>query len=288
MFSINRSCGCKGTQSCSLCQRSNDHPKLYINKDEHRERSKTLFKHIDKDKEHCKHHQEEDDFDQHISLWDDCDKERCKCEQHKKRKCKCHHCEKKSCKCEHCDEHKCKCEYEMHECKWDDCVVNHCECDFCEIKLCEYDFMDEDSCEYVHKPCPDEVKGYDLCRKKEELKCFKHCGPISQPCDSIFYNHFTSRANMDFSGLIVVKNTGNPNSGCAMKVCVTDRAGTSIVAIVNPGASVPIFVEGLITLEIACFRNESENPATTLCCGEVIFDLEYCTTRYVSHHHDEL
>lgn len=127
--------------------------------------------------------------------------------------------------------------------------------------------------------CPDRIKGFNLCRKRNELRCFKHCEPISQPCDTLFYNYFTSRTNFEFSGLVVVTNTGNPTSGCSMQVRVTDRAGTAVVATVSAGASVPIFVEGLISLDIACLPNAVELPVPATCSGEVIFDLEYCATK---------
>ncbi|MFG6495664.1 hypothetical protein P8610_09920 [Fictibacillus sp. UD] len=130
-----------------------------------------------------------------------------------------------------------------------------------------------------HKHCPDKIKGFDLCKKKKELKCFKHCSPISQPCDEIFYNQFTSRADMDFSGLIVVVNSGNITNGCSMEVQVTDSAGTSTVAVINPGASVPIFTDSLISLDIKCFKNESENPLPGTCSGEIKYDLEYYLER---------
>ncbi|MFI8684562.1 S-Ena type endospore appendage [Rossellomorea sp. NPDC077527] len=146
--------------------------------------------------------------------------------------------------------------------------------------------MYEDKCEELPKHCPEEIKGLDLCKKKEEMKCFKHCAPISQPCDCQSYNHFTSRANLEFSGLIVVKNTGNPTSGCAMEVCVTDGCGSDLVAIVTPGSSVPVFVEGLISLDIACGKERCKQPGPGTCTGEIIFDLEYCITTYVTHPHD--
>lgn len=127
------------------------------------------------------------------------------------------------------------------------------------------------------EPCPDRVKGFNLCKKRNELRCFKHCEPISQPCDTSFYNYFTSRTNAEFSGLIVVTNT-RTTSGCSMQVQVTDRLGTTLVATVNPGASVPIFVEALISLDIACVPNAAPAvPAT--CEGEIIFDLEYCASK---------
>lgn len=66
-----------------------------------------------------------------------------------------------------------------------------------------------------------------------------------------------------------------------MKVRVKDCAGTAVVATVSPGSSVPIFVEGLILLDIACFQAGSEPHCTVGCSGEVIFDLEYCTIKYV-------
>ncbi|MFI8684560.1 S-Ena type endospore appendage [Rossellomorea sp. NPDC077527] len=136
--------------------------------------------------------------------------------------------------------------------------------------------------------CPDRVKGFNLCKKRNELRCFKQCQPISQPCSSAsadplpYFNYFTSRTNFEFSGLVVVTNSGNPTSGCSMRVRVTDRAGggsSQVVANVSPGASVPIFVEGLISLDIACISADSELPVPTTCSGEVIFDLEYCATK---------
>lgn len=130
------------------------------------------------------------------------------------------------------------------------------------------------------EPCPDRVKGFNLCKKRNELRCFKQCQPISQPCDEVFYNYFTSRTNFEFSGLVVVTNTGNPTSGCSMEVRVSDRAGMEmVVATVNPGASIPIFVEGLISLDIACIPNDPELPVPATCSGEIIFDLEYCATK---------
>ncbi|XEE12623.1 S-Ena type endospore appendage [Sporosarcina pasteurii] len=110
---------------------------------------------------------------------------------------------------------------------------------------------------------------------------------MSQPCDCRYYNHFTSRLNLDFSGLVVVKNTGKPACGCSMKVRVTDIAGTSLVATVSPGASVPIFVECLRSLDIACFKHGAETPVTETCSGEVIFDLEYCITRSIPHRNND-
>lgn len=284
MFSINRSCGCSGSQSCKLCRRSDDHPKVYINKNEQREKSRYLFKHDDEDQ--CEHHDKNDhkidDCDKQKCKWDDdCEKDNCKC-GHKKHKCNCHHPDKDNCKWDDCEIKICRGEYyQEHDSICEDCEVLIGECDFCEIMQCDCDERHGDICKIEHKCCKEEVKGLDLCRKKEELRCFKHCGPVSQPCDSIFYNHFTSRANLSFSGLIVVKNTGNLTNGCSMEVRVTDRAGTSTVAIVSPGASVPIFVECLSSLDIACFQNVSEPPVPATCSGEVIFDLEYCTTRYV-------
>ncbi|MCA1060164.1 hypothetical protein LCL96_14595 [Rossellomorea aquimaris] len=131
--------------------------------------------------------------------------------------------------------------------------------------------------------CPDRVKGYNLCKKRNELRCFKQCQPISQPCSDAtapeYFNYFTSRTNFEFSGLVVVSNTGNPTSGCSMLVRVTDRVGTNTVAEVNPGASIPIFVEGLIALEIACVEGDVVLPVPATCSGEIIFDLEYCATR---------
>ncbi|WP_146815599.1 S-Ena type endospore appendage [Halobacillus faecis] len=158
---------------------------------------------------------------------------------------------------------------------------------------CDHDYYDDECeseefcgcyCEPCHKPCPDKVKGFDFCKKKEEIKCFKHCAPISQPCDCCKYNYFTSRANLDFSGLIVVKNTSNLTSNCSMKVCLTDSCGTAGVATVNPGSSVSLFVEGLSSLDISCFKHASETTDKGLCVGEVIFDLEYCTIQYTSDH----
>lgn len=149
-----------------------------------------------------------------------------------------------------------------------------------------YDHHGYEKCEMPKKnwyeekePCPDRVKGFNLCKQRNELRCFKHCEPISQPCDALFYNYFTSRTNFEFSGLVVIKNTGNPTSGCSMQIRVTDRAGTAIVATVSAGASVPIYVEGLTSLDIACLPNEPELPVPATCSGEVIFDLEYCATR---------
>ena len=129
--------------------------------------------------------------------------------------------------------------------------------------------------------CPDRVKGYNLCKKRNELRCFKQCQPISQPCDGTAFNYFTSRTNFEFSGLVVVTNTGNPTSGCSIEVYVTDRAGngSDLVATVSPGASVPVFVEGLISLDIICIPNETELPVPAACSGEIIFDLEYCATK---------
>ncbi|MCH6267741.1 MULTISPECIES: S-Ena type endospore appendage [Neobacillus] len=132
-------------------------------------------------------------------------------------------------------------------------------------------------CNHQHEVCPEKVKGFNLCRRRNELRCFKQCEPISQPCDGLFYNYFTSRTNFEFSGLVVVTNTGNPTSGCSMQVRVTDRAGTAaVVATVSPGASVPIFVEGLTSLDIACVPNPIELPVPSICSGEIRFDLEYC------------
>ncbi|QPC48268.1 S-Ena type endospore appendage [Mangrovibacillus cuniculi] len=179
--------------------------------------------------------------------------------------CGCHH---NDCECDHHKKHHCD------KCKKDDC----CEChECCEEPIIIYD-CDEKECRKCHKK---EVKGLNLCRKKVDFKCFKHCSPISQPCDCIYYNQFTSRANLEFSGLVVVKNTGNTSNGCSMKVCVSDRAGTAVVATVNPGSSVPVFVEGLTSLEIACFQPKDDVPCSVLCVGEIIFDLEYCTIKYV-------
>ncbi|GEN53681.1 S-Ena type endospore appendage [Halobacillus faecis] len=129
--------------------------------------------------------------------------------------------------------------------------------------------------------CPDKVKGFNLCNKRNELRCFKQCQPISQPCGTTdaeleFFNYFTNRTNFNFSGLVVVKNTG----GCSMVVEVTDRVGMgSEVATVNPGASIPIFVEGLVSLDIACNPSEEELLVSPTCDGEIIFDLEYCATK---------
>lgn len=127
--------------------------------------------------------------------------------------------------------------------------------------------------------CPDRVKGFNLCKKRNELRCFKHCQPISQPCDETPYSYFRSRTNFEFSGLVVVTNTVTA-SNCTMDVLVTDRAGTEQVATLNPGASFPIFVEGLINLQIRC--NTPETPpavAEDICSGEIIFDLEYCASK---------
>lgn len=140
---------------------------------------------------------------------------------------------------------------------------------------------EKEECPHEKEKCSDSVKGYNLCGKKIELRCFKHCEPISQPCDESFYNYFTSRTNFEFSGLIVITNTGNPTSGCSMQVGVTDRVGTAIVATVSPGASVPIFVEGITSLDIACFDTVSPPPLPSICSGEIIFDLEYCTSRAI-------
>ncbi|MCA1060166.1 hypothetical protein LCL96_14605 [Rossellomorea aquimaris] len=72
-----------------------------------------------------------------------------------------------------------------------------------------------------------------------------------------------------------------------MKVCVTDRCGPEFVATVNPGSSVPIFVEGLISLDISCFKNVTDLAGAGICNGEVIFDLEYCTTTYIAMPHKD-
>ncbi|WML53364.1 DUF3992 domain-containing protein [Neobacillus sp. PS3-12] len=139
-------------------------------------------------------------------------------------------------------------------------------------------------CHFEHEknPCHNPVKGFNLCRRRQELRCFKHCEPISQPCDSNFQPYFSSRTNIEFSGLIVVTNTGNPTSGCSMSVRITDRLSPAgaVVATVNPGASIPIFVEGITLLEIACIPNPTE-PAAALstCSGEIVFDLDYCASR---------
>jgi hypothetical protein len=170
----------------------------------------------------------------------------------------------------------------------------HCGCKdqeqcTCKSKMGDYPKMAQhgyDKCDMPKKSrydekdhCPSRVTGFNLCRKINELRCFKHCEPVSQPCNETAYNYFTSRTNFDFSGLIVVSNTGNPPSGCAMEVIVTDRAGVSNPIIVNPGASVPIFVEGLISLTIACIPGVEVLPITPTCSGEIIFDLEYCATK---------
>lgn len=174
-----------------------------------------------------------------------------------------------------------------------DSNINDCNCNkecTCKIKKEDHSKMfhhkhekcetSTKSCHEDREHCPDRVKGFNLCKKRNELRCFKQCQPISQPCDSLFYNYFTSRTNFEFSGLIVVSNTGNPTSGCSMLVRVTDRAGTAqVVATVSPGASVPIFVEGLISLDIACVPNDPELPLPSTCSGEVLFDLEYCATK---------
>lgn len=127
--------------------------------------------------------------------------------------------------------------------------------------------------------CPDRVKGFNLCKKLNELRCFKQCQPISQPCDGSFYNYFTSRTNYEFSGLVVITNTGNPTSGCSMRIIVVDRAGTSEEIVVNAGASFPVFVEGLTSLFVACDPNNPPNVNLATCSGEIIFDLEYCATK---------
>ena len=307
MFFINRSCGCRGFQRCNQCHRSVGGPKIYINESICTGKSKSVFKlkHSEKGKHyfehHGKHHCRSDDCEKDKCKCDDCEKHKCKCVDCEKHKCKCEDCGKNKCKCEDCWKDKCKCvDCEKHKCKCEDCGKDKCKCVDCEKHKCKWDGCEEfngdsnifemmlgesddipkDNCNDDHKLCPEEIKGFDFCRKEEELRCFKHCGPISQPCDCNYYNHFTSRSNLDFSGLIVIKNTGNSASGCSMEVRVTDIAGSAIVATVSPGASVPIFVECLRSLDIACFKNES---VTETCSGEVIFDLEYCTTRYVSH-----
>lgn len=180
-------------------------------------------------------------------------------------------------KCDSHNNHTCD-----EECEDDMCERYNCcgceECNECE-KCCR------ESCEPPHhKECPKKIKGFDFCRKKEDIKCFKHCAPISQPCDFCKYNYFTSRANLDFSGLVVVKNTSNLTTGCSMKVCVTDKCGTDGVATVNPGSSVSIFVEELTSLDIICLSHCQEQASTGPCVGEVIFDLEYCTIKYMSNH----
>lgn len=176
-----------------------------------------------------------------------------------------HHSEGKHCGCK--DHEQCTCRKKMRD--HDYFKMDH----HCKNEKPKKNWCDEKD------HCPDRVKGFNLCRKLNELRCFKHCEPISQPCDELFYNYFTSRTNFEFSGLVVVTNTGNPTSGCSMQIRVTDRAGTAIVATVSAGASVPIFVEGLISLDIACFPNEPELPVPATCSGEVIFDLEYCATK---------
>ncbi|MBO9128087.1 S-Ena type endospore appendage [Bacillus sp. 165] len=158
------------------------------------------------------------------------------------------------------------------------------ECDCCEIqvKVCKCD--EEPKCDK-----PIEVKGLNLCHKKE-VKCFKHCSPISQPCNCQFFNHFTSRADIEFSGLIVVKNTGIAACGCYMLVRVTDSKGESVVATVTPESSVPIFVDCLTSLDISCFKHADKSPCTTTCKGEIIFDLEYWAVQCITDHrhgHDE-
>ncbi|MFC4799711.1 MULTISPECIES: S-Ena type endospore appendage [Neobacillus] len=137
----------------------------------------------------------------------------------------------------------------------------------------------KEHCDHEKEKCPDTVKGFNLCRRRNELRCFKQCEPVSQPCDNKYYNYFTSRTNFEFNGLVVVTNTGNPTSGCSMKVSVSDRVGSDVVATVSPGASVPIFVEGLTMLDIKCVPNELELPVPPICSGEIIFDLEYCASR---------
>ncbi len=179
---------------------------------------------------------------------------------------------------------------------------NHCGCkDKCSCNKKREDshmmkhYENSSSCDmkknwsHEKESCPDRVKGFNLCKKRNELRCFKQCQPISQPCNTggdddpiTYYNYFISRTNFEFSGLVVVTNSGNPTSGCTMRVRVTDRAGggaSQVVATVSPGASVPIFVEGLISLDIACVSAETELPVPTTCSGEVIFDLEYCATK---------
>lgn len=168
--------------------------------------------------------------------------------------------EVKMCGCK--EQEECKCKKTFHgKPKWDS------------------DDMHKKQCDHEKKSCADNVKGFNLCRRRNELRCFKHCEPISQPCDTLFYNYFTSRTNFEFSGLIVVTNTGNPTSGCSMQVRVTDRAGTAVVATVSPGASVPLFVEGITSLDIACVPNTVELLVPAICSGEVIFDLEYCASK---------
>lgn len=175
------------------------------------------------------------------------------------------------------EENHCGC---MEECsctniKEDHCYMKHHKRDKCEIP--NQRFFDE--------KCPDRVKGFNLCKKRNELRCFKQCQPISQPCittDPVaadFVNYFKNRTNFEFSGLVVVSNTGNPTSGCSMRIRVTDRAGTNVVATVYPGASIPIFVEGLVSIDIVCVSTETDPVVPATCSGEVIFDLEYCATK---------
>ena len=274
-----KSCGCKGSKRCNHCLKDCDHPKVFINKVESAGHSKRVFKLHERDDCQCqKKHKCHDEV---------CVREKCTCEHHTKVTCTCCRCVKHQSPCSTCEKEICICEHvEKHECRVEECK---CECDGCKRHTIIPDCEDlyEDKCEVRPKHCPEEIKGFDFCRKKEEMKCFKHCAPISQPCDCHSYNHFTSRANLEFSGLVVVKNTGNPTSGCSMKVCVTDRCGTELVATVNPGSSVPIFVDGLISLDISCFKNVSDVPGTGICTGEVIFDMEYCTIKYIAHPHQD-
>ncbi|QPC48267.1 S-Ena type endospore appendage [Mangrovibacillus cuniculi] len=166
----------------------------------------------------------------------------------------------------------------------------HCGCkDHCSCKkknhhhygyeLVKKDFFDES--------CPDKVKGYNLCKKRNELRCFKQCQPISQPCGTEetaeSFNYFSNRTNYDFSGLIVVTNTGNAATGCTIEVQVIDRlsangGGTANIE-VSPEASVPIFVEGLVSLDIRCISSATTTPIPATCSGEILFDLEYCATK---------
>lgn len=162
------------------------------------------------------------------------------------------------------------------------CVQN-CYCGKEECICCE-DLCFNRGCGCVEKCTCGKKKGMEMCKKKFDYKCFKHCAPISQVCDGCFYNHFTNRANLGFGGLVVVKNTGNPSTGCMMKVCVRDSCGTEVVAKIHPGSSVPVFVEGLTLLEIACYQQKDECSCSGICTGEVIFDLEYCTVKYIEDH----
>lgn len=168
-------------------------------------------------------------------------------------------------KCGCKEQEKCNCRIKMEDYP----KMHHHGYEKCEMpKKNRYDEMDS---------CTDRVKGFNLCRKIKEARCFKHCEPISQPCNGELFNYFTSRTNYEFSGLIVVSNTRNAPGACPMTVSVTDRTGTEEVATINPGASVPIFVEGLVSLDISC--GEETTTPTSTCDGEIIFDLEYCATK---------